>query len=230
MQKYSEAVHAATEAGREDWAQLKRWIERFICGTHVGQGVVGNRHHPDGGFVTQEQFDRGDKAAHICPFVRDSIDADVFYIEESPLTSPLQIRKHVLGRMKEFKQLEPTFDPIAEKKPATMPIALKTLLVWFPNYKSPGPPPDLQVDQIFKWMIIPFIREGLMLGQFYKGCADPAVHNPNWKKVLTSPYLAFALRYMQPHDKLFIKPGTPGYPIWQKMFGEHEATPATPTH
>jgi hypothetical protein len=223
MQKYNDAVRAATDAGREDWAQLNRWIERFICGTHVGQGVVGNRHHPDGGFVTQEQFDRGDKAAHICPFVRDSIDADLFYIEESPLTAPLQIRKHVLARMKEFKSLEPAFDPVGAKKPATMPIALKTLLIWFPNYKSPGPPPDPQVDQIFKWMIIPFIREGLMLGQFYKGCADPAVHNPNWKKVLTAPFLAFALRYMQPHDKLFIKPGTPGYPIWQKMFGEHEA-------
>ena len=221
MQKYTAAMAAATQAGCEDWAQLKRWVERFICGTHVGQGVVGNRHHPDGGFVTQEQFDRGDRIAHICPFVLDSIEADLFYIEESPLTKPLDIRKHVLARMREFKALEPAFDPVAEKKPATMPVALKTLLIWFPNYKSATPPPDLAVDQLFKWMIMPFIREGLMLGQFYKGCADPAVHNPAWKKVLTAPYLAFALRYMQPHDKLFIRKGTPGYPLWEKMFPEH---------
>ena len=37
--------------------------------------------------------------------------------------------------------------------------------------------------------------------------------------MLTSPYLAWVLRYMQPHDDIFIKPGTPGHPIYQKWFG-----------
>ena len=43
-----------------------------------------------------------------------------------------------------------------------------------------------------------------MLGQFYRGCAVSSVHNPAWTKVLTAPYLAFAIRYMQPHDHLFV--------------------------
>ncbi|HYO09140.1 MAG TPA: hypothetical protein VER17_09220 [Tepidisphaeraceae bacterium] len=222
MQKYSEAIRAAADAGRADWAQVQRWIERFICGTSALQGVVGRRDHPDGGKVTQAQFDAGEKIAHVCPFVRDSIDNDLFYIEESPLTSPLQIRKLVLSRADDFIRAEPAFDPIAQGRAATMPVALKTMLIWFPNYQSEKPGADKKVDQIFKWMITEFIRKGLMLGQFYRGCAEASVHNPPWRKVLTAPYLAFALRYMQPHDKLFIPADTPGFPIYQKMFAGHE--------
>jgi hypothetical protein len=99
-----------------------------------------------------------------------------------------------------------------------MPLGLKVLLVFFPKYESPAAGPDHGIDQIFKWMIIPFLRQGMMFGQFYRGCAEPAIHNPNWKKVLTSPYLAWVLRYMQPHDNLFVKPGTPGYPLYEKFF------------
>ena len=227
MQKYSEAMTAALAAGREDWAQVQRWIERFICGTSAMQGVVGNRHHPDGGTVTKEQFDRGDKAAHVCPFVRDAIDQGMFYIEESEQTNPLEIRKLLLARTNDFKNVEPAFDPIAAGRAATMPIGLKTLVIFFPKYAPGKAGPDPAIDRIFQWMIIPFIRQGLMLGQFYRGCAEPAAHNTTWKKVLTAPYLAFAFRYMQPHDRLFVKPGTPGYPIYQKFFG---AEPETAHH
>ena len=223
MQKYSEAMSAKLAEGREDWAQIQRWIERFICGTSAKQGIVGKRHHPDGGIVTQEQFDRGDKAAHVCPFVRDSIDTGMFYIEESDHTNPLEIRKLLLARVADFKNAEPPFDPIAAGKAATMPIGLKTLVIFFPKYEPKNVGPDTAIDRIFQWMIIPFIRQGLMLGQFYRGCAEPAAHAPEWKKVLTAPFLAFAFRYMQPHDRLFVKPGTPGYPIYQKFFANELA-------
>jgi hypothetical protein len=220
MEKYTTAVRAGIEAGRPEWVQIQRWIERFICGTSAMQNIVGNRDHPGGGKVTEAQFRAGDAVAHVCPFVRASIDADLFYIEESPLTNLLAIRKHLLARIDDFKAAEPAFDPLTAGKPAGMPLGLKVLLVVFPHYQSPAAGPDTGVDQIFKWMIIHFIRQGMMLGQFYKGCAEEAVHNPQWKKVLTAPYLAWVLRYMQPHDHLFIKPGTAGYPIYQKFFPE----------
>jgi hypothetical protein len=218
MEKYTVAMPAAVGAGRQDWVLVQRWIERFICGTSALQNVVGHRDHPDGGKVTQAQFDASDPVAHVCPFVRASIDRDLFYIEESPLTNLLAIRKHLLTRIHDFKKLEPAYDPVQTGRAAAMPLGLKVLMVFFPQYESPGPGPDAGVDQIFKWMIIPFLREGMMFGQFYRGCAEQAIHNPSWKKVLTSPYLAWVLRYMQPHDNLFVKPGTPGYPIYEKFF------------
>jgi hypothetical protein len=227
IQKYSAAMEAAIANGRHDWVQVQRWIERFICGTSAHQSIVGKRDHPDGGKVTQEQFDRGDKVAHVCPFVRDAIDLDLFYINESNLTQPLEIRKFLLARAEDFKKLEPAYDPLVEGKAATMPTGLKVLVTLFPKYASPTVGPDPAIDRIFQWMIIPFIRQGLMLGQFYKGCAEPAIHNDSWRKVLTSPYLAWVIRYMQPHDKLFVKPGTPGYPIYEKFMGINQQPIAT---
>src|SRR5215213_5638991 len=141
IQHYHDAMRAAAEAGRADWAEMQRWIERFVCGTHKLQNVVGKRDHPDGGFVTQEHFDRGEKSAHVCPFVRDAIVGKYLYIEESPLAEILPIRKHLIARIDDFKKLEPAHDPLAAGHPAVMPTALKVLLVWFPNYHSPGAGP-----------------------------------------------------------------------------------------
>ena len=223
MQKYSVAMCAAVAEGRQDWMAVQRWVERFICGTSVGQGVVGMRHHPDGGMVTQQQFDAGDKVAHVCPFVRDALDADLFYIESSDETDLNKIRKHITARLAWFKSAEPAFDPLTAGRGAEMPVALKTALIFFPKYEPPVVGANIAVDRTFQFVIMTCIRQGLMLGQFYRGCAEPAVHNPAWKKVLTAPYLAFALRYMQPHDRLFVKEGTPGWPIYLKLFGEAHA-------
>jgi Domain of unknown function (DUF6875) len=138
------------------------------------------------------------------------------------LSELLQIRKLLTMKMDEFKSAAPAYDPIAAGELASMPIGLKSLLIFFPNYQ-PRPREgaagggDAGVDQLFKWMIIPFLRQGLILGQFYKGCGEGAVHNPSWKKVLTAPFLCWVVRYLQPHDSALIKPGTPGYPIYQKL-------------
>ena len=217
MEKYTTAIRLAQESPRPHWAHMHGWIERFICSTSPLQNVVGKRDLPDGGKVTQAQFDAGDRVAHVCPFLVDAIERDLFYVEESPLTDLLQIRKLLVARMGDFKRAEPAYDPIVAGRLASMPIGLKALLIFFPNYQPPAAGPDTGVDQIFKWMIVPFFRQGLILGQFYKGCAEPAVHNAAWKKILTAPYLAWVVRYLQPHDSAFIMPGTPGYPIYQKL-------------
>jgi hypothetical protein len=226
MQPYSAAIRQAKLSGRTDWARMQGWIERFICAPNPLQNVVGRRAHPDGGKVNRAQFDAGDKVAHVCPFLVDAIERDLFYIEESPLTAVLHIRKFLTAKTDEFKKATPAYDPIAAGELATMPIGLKALLIFFPNYEPPaGGGADTGVDQIFKWMIIPFLRQGLILGQFYKGCGEEAIHNPSWKKILTAPYLCWVIRYLQPHDHAFIRPGTPGYPIYQKLLPAHLRMP-----
>jgi hypothetical protein len=217
MERYSTAVRRAQQEGRQDWAQMQGWIEKFICNTSPLQNVVGNRDHPSGGKITQAHFDANDKTAHVCPFVIDAIVRGMFYIESSELSDVLQIRKLLLARIEDFKKFEPAYDPIAAGELATMPLGLKAFLIFFPNYQPPVPGPDPRIDQLYKWMIVPFLRQGLILGQFYRGCREEAVHNPSWKNILTSPYLAFVVRYLQPHDSTFIRPGTPGWPIYQKL-------------
>jgi hypothetical protein len=223
-QQYTDAVRAAIEAGRAEWTPIQKWVERFVCGTNTAQNIVGNRDHPDGGKITQTQFDAGDKVAHVCPFVKDSIEQGLFYIESSPLTNLNEIRKLLAQRREEFKQYEPAFDPLAQGRGAPMPHGIKTLLLFFPNYQCPrSGGADAGVDQMYRWLIMSFMRQGLMLGQFYRGCTEPGCHNPNWKKALTCPYLAFVFRYMQPHDKVFIWPESPGWPIYQRLFPDHAA-------
>src|SRR4051812_42284346 len=104
MTPYAEAIRAAKQNGRADWAQMQGWIERFICSANALQNVVGRRDHPDGGKVGQQHFDAGDKVAHVCPFLVDAIERNLFYVEESPLTDLLQIRRLLTAKMEEFKK------------------------------------------------------------------------------------------------------------------------------
>jgi len=202
---------------RSPWQQMQGWIEKFICAPHSQQNVIGVREHPAGGKVTQSHFDAGDRAAHVCPFLVDAIEQDLFYIEECPDDDPMAIRRILKSHIEDFKKADPAYDPIAAGQLATMPTGLKALLIFFPNYIPPARGSDLRVDQLFKLLIVHFIRQGLILGQFYRGCAEEAIHNPSWKNILTAPYLCWVIRYLQPHDSAFIKPGTPGYPIYQSL-------------
>ena len=222
MERYSTALPAALAAGRHQWKHIQGWLEHFICGTHPKQNVVGNRDHPTGGKVTEEQFRAGDKAAHVCPFVRDSLDGDYLWIEESDLDDVDEIGKLLIARIRPFKDAAPGHDPVGGDGPAVMPVGLKTLVAFFPNYEVARPGPDEQIDGLHGRAKVEFRAEGLMLGQFYKTCAAPAVYNAGWLHALTAPYLVFAIRYMQRHDKLFIGPDDPGYDTYCKLFGVPE--------
>jgi heptaprenyl diphosphate synthase len=197
------------------------WVEGYICGTRPKQMVVGNRLDSNGNLVTQTLFDTRDKQAHVCPFVRDSIDRDLFWIEESFLdaSDPNDIEQLLRKQIQDFKDQVPPHDPLATGNPAGLPELWKTFLTFFPRiiHKSKqGAFPFM--DTLHQNLKPDFVRNGLMLGQFYAGCPEPAIYNPMWKGPLLSPYPTFAIRYMAVHDKLFISQNTPEWTIYKSFF------------
>lgn len=199
---------------------MQKWVEMFICGTRKPQSVVGNRTDDYGIKVTQLMFDNRNRWAQVCPFIRDSLDYDQFWIAESDLDnrSPDAIKNLLLQVIDDFKKRDPAFDPVAEGKGAVLPILWKTYLIFFPqiSYRSRVPLP--LIDGLHEELKPIFVKAGLMLGQFYAGCPQAAVYNPEWVHVLTSPFPAFAVRYMAKHDSLFIATDDPGYESYTGFF------------
>jgi hypothetical protein len=180
--------------------------------------VVGNRDDPAGGKVTEASLVTNKRVTHVCPFVLDSIETDNFWIEASDETDLDVIEGILLAQIPQFMDCEPAHNPL-HMGPPSGTTTLKTFLTFFPKYKLPNPAgPDIDVDAKYADMRIRFREAGLMLGQFYRGCRQGAVYNPEWKQVLTSPWLAFAIRYMAPHDKLFLGPDDPGYSVYTTLF------------
>jgi hypothetical protein len=186
---------------------MVNWLEKTICGTQPKQSVVGNRPLVEGGTVTQEMFDRQERAAHVCPFVRNSLDANLFWFEESPLGRGDQklIEQRLSAMVDEFQNMDPAHHPQPDKVPAIEPSVLKAFLLIFPNLhvRGGGGVSDKFMDDVHAAIKPAFVANGLMLGQFYPSCPFEGIYNQSWL-ALTSPIPAFAARYMVRHDRPFI--------------------------
>ncbi len=196
------------------------WLRKFIIVPVAIQKVVGNRHKADGSLVTQEEFDRKDRAAHVCPFIADSLDRNQFWIERSEFTKEQtpQISVRLNELMDEFVIAPPAYDPKATGKPAPNEVISKTFLLYFPNFgnlKSHGSLSE--IDELHKTFKPKYMERGLGLGQFYPGCPIPGVYGEKFKP-LTAPVAAFAVRYLAIHDNVFNKVGSEHRALYEKFF------------
>jgi hypothetical protein len=204
-------------------ASMQNWVERFVCRPAEHQRVVGNRDDGYGSKVSQLMFDNASRWAHVCPFVRDSLDYDVFWIEETPYTASQgnEIKEVLRAQTGVFKTSAPSFDPLQSGE-AKLPALWKTFFTIFPavECRSRKTKPFPLFDEIHKELKPEFVSAGLMLGQFYPNCPQPGVYNEAWIRPLVSPYPAFAIRYMAKHDHLFISKDSREYKSYQKFFPE----------
>ena len=132
----------------------------------------------------------------VCPFVRESLDKNLFYQAFHPHigADATCIEKIVLGYIEEFKRLQP-FDPHMRFK--------KALLIVFPDI------PDAQVnvlDLVHETVKTPFVQSGLMIGQFHPKCDVRGIHNPAFRAA-KAPYPLLAIRNMEVHDIVFLSDG-----------------------
>jgi hypothetical protein len=188
---------------------VQNWILRFICGIMPAQKVAGNREdHFTRQLVTQQDLSNRSRSAHVCPFVEHSIGIDFFWIEESLLTQQVDIESLLLSQIAHFLNSPDQYYPSSTGNPAETPALWKTYITIFPNIKHPTGACKL-FETIHKNLKPSFYAAGLALGQFYFGCPQPAIYNPTWTgRTLSSPYPAFAMRYLVRNDKLFTpKPG-----------------------
>ena len=127
----------------------------------------------------------------VCPFTAGSINKETFWVgcvERSDLTSE-DIEKTVSGVMAQFFRLPPEDGSGA---------LLKAIVILFPavtDYR--------RIDEAQQRLKDASIPAGLMVGQFYPGCAEPGIRNPNFKP-LQSPIALLAIRHMVSSDLPFL--------------------------
>ncbi len=196
------------------------WLRKFICDTRRNQNVIGNRHKSDRSLVSQEEFDRKDKAAQVCPFVADSIDRDQFWVERSEFTrhQTPQIAVRLNELISEFVLTPPEYDPRKTGKPAPAEVISKCFLLYFPNFGNQGSSGALpEIDQLHKAFKPQYMDAGLGLGQFYAGCPIEGVYSKGFRPLI-SPVPAFAIRYLAVHDDVFNPPGSDFRHVYEKFF------------
>src|SRR5437867_1754752 len=136
MKRFSE-IKASVGRSRE-MKSTQSWVETFICGVRPLQEVKGNRKDRFGLKVTPLMVERESQIAEVCPFVRDSLDYDFFWLAESDLTEDhdTEIADLLRGQIQEFKNAPPAHDPLASGKPAEFPTAWKTFFTIFPRARQ----------------------------------------------------------------------------------------------
>lgn len=209
MRKFS--LVEADETRSDRMRVMQNWVRKFVCVVKPSQRVVGNRiDHVTNQPVTQEQFDAEDnRAAHVCPFVQESLDRDQYWMLESPLGAADgdAIETLLLKQMEDFVAEAPAYDPMATGIPVAAPadVVYKTWMTIFPNVPHERGPLPL-FDDLHKRLKPKFLHRGMMIGQFYNGCPweEGAIYAPQFKSViLSSPTPAFAIRYMVAQDRIF---------------------------
>ena len=104
-------------------------------------------------------------------------------------------------------ELEPTMGKEAQ---------YKTILVLFPDLE-PSQSPGI-IDTIQSTLKPEFIPKGLMIGQFYPSCEEPALWNHDFRP-LRSPVPLLAIRHMVPTDFPFLKKDAGWLAAFLQQFG-----------
>jgi hypothetical protein len=202
-----------------EMARMQKWVRSYLCAVTARQNAVGNRIDHTGKLLTQELFDAKDRRAHLCPFVQDALDLQAVFMDESSLdgSKPQEIEALLLSQLVDFKARHPAYDPVVTGKPAQPPALWKTFITVFPMVIHSKGPMQLFED-IHGRLKLEFIKNGMMLGQFYFGCPVLGIHNSKWASPLWSPHPAFALRYMVGEDILFNQPNPENFSAFRTYF------------
>src|SRR5207249_843382 len=114
-----------------------------------------------------------DRAAHVCPFVQESLDHDQYSMLESPLSDADgdAIEALLLRQMEDFVAEAPAYDPMGTGSPVPAPahVIYKTWMTIFPNVPHERGPLPL-FDDLHAKLKPRFLARGMMIGQFYNGC------------------------------------------------------------
>ncbi|MGH9968803.1 MAG: DUF6875 domain-containing protein [Pyrinomonadaceae bacterium] len=160
--------------------------------------------------VSNPNIRRPGSNQEVCPFVRDSIENDSFYLAFHPEVNGQRdepIQRIMYEYINIFKETPP-FDPVERRK--------KALLVIFPEI----PPERTYVLDIVHTKIKhKFVDTGLMTGQFHQNCETRGIYNRGYR-VSISPYPLIAVRHMALHDIIFLKENEDWFKAYNIRYGE----------
>ncbi|TDB98543.1 DUF6875 domain-containing protein [Actinomadura sp. 7K534] len=131
----------------------------------------------------------------VCPFIPAALNADTVRLSFHygvDARDGDELHRLVSAELREFKA---TTEP-----PKSSGVSLDGLLVVLPDAAEEG---WRRIDQTYGALKDLAVDAGLMIGQFHPACTEPAVHNAAFR-VSRSPIALYAVRYMAPHDSLFL--------------------------
>jgi heptaprenyl diphosphate synthase len=160
--------------------------------------------------ASNENIKRPGNNQEVCPFVKDSLDNDSFYMAFHPEVNGQRdepIRRIMDEYINIFKETPP-FDATEKRK--------KALLVIFP---------EIPVERTYVLDIVhskikhKFVDAGLMIGQFHQNCNERGIYNRGFR-VSISPYPLIAIRHMALHDIIFLKENENWFKAYNIRYGE----------
>jgi hypothetical protein len=145
------------------------------------------------GFLTSEHPDLGRPGA-VCPFARQAAEHGLIRITACSSNDEAAIVQGV-GRLRnELGQIEGWPDPGAGE-------AHRAIIAVFPSLFEPEG--AQMIERIQKALKLSFVEGRLMIGQFYPGCSEPGLWNPEFRP-LRSPVISLAMRNITILDAPFM--------------------------
>jgi hypothetical protein len=151
-------------------------------------------------YLTQPHADLG-RAGPVCPFARASIDNDMLWFAVVSGASPSL--PDVIVELRRFRETFLALSP--EDDPNSL---LKAAFILFPNVVDCA-----LIDAVQQALKSEFVNAGLMVGQFYNGCAEPGLWNADFRP-LQSPIPLIAIRHMVGSDFAFLNTS----PAWIEAY------------
>lgn len=93
----------------------------------------------------------------------------------------------------------------------------RSIIITFPFIPESNAPALIQAVQ--RKLKPDFLREGLMIGEFYPSCPAPGIHNAEFRP-LQSPISAIAIRHMTPQDAPFMLQDPRHRELYEDFFGQ----------
>lgn len=135
------------------------------------------------------------RSGPVCPFTPPAVKLGQVWVAVAPASATtVESLVDLSWEGKEFFQQAPENESESKYYKAT--------LILFPHLNTAQGHAVIESTQQQLKPI--FVAEGLMFGQFYQGCPEPGLLNPDFRP-LFSPIPLLAIRYMVPQDIAFLK-------------------------
>jgi len=134
------------------------------------------------------------RKGHVCPFVGPGLNrfrAIRFHVYQGEL-NPTAVEPVMRAIAARFPTLPPTNETGRE---------FRAVLTLFPELPHNGGP--VLIDPVQQALKAEITAQGLMIGQFYPGCLEPGLHNPDYRP-LVAPHPMLVIRPMQLTDLMFL--------------------------
>ena len=144
-------------------------------------------------FLTAEHLDLGRPGA-VCPFARQAADHGLIRITACSSSNEAAIVRGVRRLRNELAELDGWPEAGGGERH-------RAIVAVFPRLS--GPEGARMIERIQKSLKLSFIKGRLMIGQFYPGCSEPGLWNPDFRP-LQSPVISLAMRTITILDAPFM--------------------------